>query len=51
MSTLARGTFTVTLAPLVFEGQPEGSPLGRRSFDKVISGDLVAAYEFHYTLP
>ncbi len=32
----------MTLQPLPFEGQPEGSPLGRRSIDKQITGDLVA---------
>ncbi|MCC6989105.1 MAG: DUF3224 domain-containing protein [Acidobacteria bacterium] len=42
MPHTARGTFTVTLQPLVFEGQPDGSPLGRRSIDKQITGDLVA---------
>jgi len=42
MPHTARGTFTVTLQPLSFEGQPEGSPLGRRSIDKQITGDLVA---------
>jgi len=43
MSTIAKGTFTVKLLPLIFEGQPEGSKLGRMSIDKEISGDLVAA--------
>ncbi len=42
MPHTARGTFTVTLQPLPFEGQPEGSALGRRSIDKQIAGDLVA---------
>ena len=42
MSQTARGTFIVKLAPMAFEGQPEGSPLGRMSIDKQISGDLVA---------
>ncbi len=42
MSHVARGTFTVTMQPLPFEGQPEGSTLGRRSIDKQITGDLVA---------
>ncbi len=51
MLSVARGTFAVTLLPFVFEGQPEGSPVGRQSIDKVISGDLVATYEFHYSLP
>jgi len=42
MSQVASGTFTVTMQPLPFEGQPEGNTLGRRSIDKQISGDLVA---------
>ena len=42
MPHTARGTFTVTLQPLPFEGQAEGSPLGRRAIDKQIAGDLVA---------
>ena len=42
MSHIARGTFNVKSAKLVFEGQPEGSKLGRMSIDKEISGDLVA---------
>lgn len=42
MPHTARGTFTVTLQPLAFEGQPDGSPLGRRAIDKQIAGDLVA---------
>lgn len=42
MPHTARGTFTVTLQPLPFEGQPDGSPLGRRAIDKQIAGDLVA---------
>jgi hypothetical protein len=43
MSNIAKGTFKVKLLPLAFEGQPEGSKLGRMSIDKEISGDLVAA--------
>jgi len=43
MSNIAKGTFTVKLLPLIFEGQPEGSKLGRMSIDKEITGDLVAA--------
>ncbi len=35
---VARGTFTVKLGPLVFEGQPEGAQLGRMSIDKDITG-------------
>lgn len=42
MTRIARGTFTVQLAPLAFEGQAEGSKLGRMSIDKQIAGDLVA---------
>ena len=42
MNQTARGTFSVKLAPMAFEGQPEGSSLGRMSIDKQISGDLVA---------
>ena len=42
MSEVARGEFVVTLHPLAFEGQPEGSKLGRMSIDKTITGDLVA---------
>lgn len=40
MSTLAKGTFEVTLQPLAFEGA--GPQLARMSIDKQISGDLVA---------
>lgn len=42
MSELAKGEFVVKLLPLAFEGQPEGSSIGRMSIDKTISGDLVA---------
>lgn len=42
MQQVARGTFNVKLAPLAFEGQGEGSRLGRLSIDKQIAGDLVA---------
>lgn len=42
MSMIAKGTFTVKLAPMPFEGQPEGTLLGRMSIDKQISGDLAA---------
>lgn len=41
-TAVARGTFVVKLAPMTFEGQSEGSMLGRMSIDKQISGDLVA---------
>ncbi len=43
MSMVAKGTFTVKLAPMPFEGQPEGTTLGRMSIDKQISGDLDAS--------
>lgn len=44
MTHLAKGTFTVKLAPLPFESQSEGSSkLGRMSIDKQIEGDLVAS--------
>lgn len=42
MAQTARGTFTVKMQPLPFEGQPDGTTLGRRSIDKRIMGDLVA---------
>lgn len=42
MTDVARGEFVVQLLPLPFEGQPEGSRLGRMSIDKTITGDLVA---------
>jgi len=42
MSHIAKGTFQVKLQPLPFDGQPEGSKLGRMSIDKEITGDLVA---------
>lgn len=42
MNTVAKGTFTVTLTPLPFEGQPGDSKLGRTAIDKRIAGDLVA---------
>ena len=38
---VARGTFVVNLVPLSFEGQPEGSTLGRMSIAKTLSGDVV----------
>jgi hypothetical protein len=43
MSHLATGQFTVQLQPLPFEGQAEGSSLGRMSISKHLSGDLVAS--------
>ena len=42
MNQIAKGTFVVKVAPLVFEGQSEAGSLGRMSIDKQISGDLVA---------
>ena len=42
MNEVATGEFVVKLQPLAFEGQAEGSKLGRMSIDKTISGDLVA---------
>lgn len=42
MERVAKGTFKVTIAPLPFEGQPDGSALARMSIDKTIAGDLVA---------
>ena len=42
MSIVAKGTFTVNLSPLPFDGQPEGNKLARMSIDKQIVGDLVA---------
>lgn len=43
MTEIAKGTFTVKLAPLAFEGQAQGSKLGRMSIDKQITGDLTAS--------
>lgn len=42
MTHFAKGSFAVKLVPLAFEGQPEGSKLGRMSIDKAFSGELVA---------
>lgn len=42
MNAIAKGTFTVKLTPLAFEGQADASQLGRMSIDKQITGDLVA---------
>ncbi len=42
MNAIAKGTFTVKLTPLAFEGQADASKLGRMSIDKQITGDLVA---------
>lgn len=42
MTSTAKGCFVVKLKPLPFDGQPDGSKLGRMSIDKTISGDLVA---------
>ena len=38
----ATGTFEVKLTPLPAYDTSEGSPLGRRSLDKVFAGDLTA---------
>ena len=42
MNEVAKGDFVVKLLPLAFEGQQDGSKIGRMSIDKTISGDLVA---------
>ena len=42
MSEVATGEFVVKLLPLAFEGQADGTKIGRMSIDKTISGDLVA---------
>ena len=42
MNQVAKGEFVVKLMPLTFEGQPDGSKIGRMSIDKTITGDLVA---------
>jgi Protein of unknown function (DUF3224) len=42
MTSTATGEFVVKLSPLALENQPEGSPFGRMSIDKSITGDLVA---------
>ena len=42
MNRIAKGSFSVALQPLIFEGADAESRLGRRSIDKQISGDLVA---------
>jgi hypothetical protein len=42
MHDTATGEFVVKLQPLAFEGQGDGSSLGRMSIDKTISGDLIA---------
>ncbi len=41
VSGRARGSFDVKLTPEPFEGQGEGSPLGRMSIEKTFLGDLV----------
>ena len=40
--TQAKGTFTVTLKPLTGHDQSEAAVVGRRSIDKVFTGDLDA---------
>lgn len=42
MANTATGEFVVKMAPLAVENMPEGSPFGRLSIDKSITGDLVA---------
>lgn len=42
MKSVARGSFTVALVPLPFDGQVEGAKLGRMSINKRITGDLDA---------
>ena len=42
MTKRATGLFEVKLAPLPAYDMSDGSPLGRRSLDKVFSGDLTA---------
>ena len=42
MTKRATGTFEVKLAPLPAYDTSEGSPLARRSLDKVFTGDLTA---------
>ncbi len=42
MANVAKGTFTVKVLPLTFEGQADGTKLGRMSIDKEILGDLIA---------
>ena len=42
MNQLAKGSFSVTLTNLVFEGADADSKLARMAIDKTISGDLVA---------
>jgi Protein of unknown function (DUF3224) len=42
MNHLAKGTFTVKLQPITFEGAEPEWKLGRMSIDKEIVGDLVA---------
>jgi hypothetical protein len=39
---IAKGEFSVKLQALTFEGQLDGSKLGRMSIDKEITGDLIA---------
>jgi len=43
MKNVAKGSFTVSLLPMTFEGQESVPGLHRMSIDKNISGDLVAA--------
>ena len=43
MTTLAKGTFDVKIAPLAFENAPESSTLSRMSLEKTFHGDLAAS--------
>jgi hypothetical protein len=42
VADIARGTFTVKLQPVPFEGADDSSGLGRMAIDKEFQGDLVA---------
>ncbi len=42
MQAIAKGSFSVKLHPLPFDGLPESAGLGRMSIDKQITGDLEA---------
>lgn len=42
MNAIAKGSFSVKLTPLAFEGLPESPLFGRMTIDKQISGDLEA---------
>lgn len=42
MTSVAKGTFDVTMAPLAFENAPENAPLARMSIEKTFRGGLAA---------